>query len=183
MSRKSNVRKQQSKKKAQKPKKSKPAEAPVEKNKSEEHSYAVFAVGKEKFAIDLDYITEILHTFKIISVPHLPEMFSGVVKLRGASIAVINLQTLLKGEKTETEVRPCLITKVGTRAMGFLVDSDVVIIAAGQGRLCPLPDSFTKEEVKFLEGIFWTDQTFVGILKPKEMLEVLTQWRQENEEI
>ena len=183
MSRKSNTRKQQSKKKAQKPKQSKSTEVPVEKNRSEEHSFAVFAVGKEKFAINLDYITEILHTFKIVSVPHLPEMFSGVVKLRGASIAVIDLQTLLKGEKIETEVRPCLITKVGTRTMGFLADSDVAIIAAGQGRLCPLPDSFTKEEVKFLEGIFWTDQTFVGILKPKEMIEVLTQWRQENEEI
>ena len=66
MSRKSNARKQQSKKKAQKPKQSKPTEVLVEKDRSEEHSYAVFAVGKEKFAIDLDYITEILQTIKIV---------------------------------------------------------------------------------------------------------------------
>lgn len=165
------IRKQRTKKKAQKAK------------KSEEHSFAVFDVGKEKFAINLDSVTEILNTFEIVSVPHLPKMFSGVVKLRGESVPVVDLQTLLKEEKIKTEMRPCLITKVGTKTMGFLVDSDVAIITTEQGKLYPLPDSFTRKEVEFLEGIFWTDKTFVGILKPKEMVEVLAQWRQENEKI
>lgn len=183
MSRKTKTRKQRTKKKAQKAKESEDTKAPVEKDKSEEHSFAVFDVGKEKFAINLDAVTEILHTFEIVSVPHLPKMFSGVVKLRGESVPVVDLQTLLKEEKIETEIRPCLITKVCTKTMGFLVDSDVAIITTEQGKLCPLPDSFTREEVEFLEGIFWIDKTFVGILKPKEMVEVLAQWRQENEKI
>jgi purine-binding chemotaxis protein CheW len=177
------TRKQRTKKKAHKVKERKDTGMPVEKNKSKEHSFAVFDVGKEKFAINLDSVTEILHTFKIVSVPHLPRMFSGVVKLRGESVPLIDLQTLLKEEKIETEIRPCLITEVGTKTMGFLVDSDVAIITTGQEKLYPLPDSFAREEGEFLEGIFWTDKTFVGILKPKEMVEVLAQWRQENEKI
>jgi len=148
-----------------------------------EESYAVFDVGDEKYAINLDSIKEILHTFKIVTVPHLPEMFSGVVKLRGESIPVVDLQNLLKVSLTESSVRPCLITKIGDSIMGFLVDSDVTIIATEQFKLYPLPDCFTRDEIEFLEGIIWIDNTFVGILKPREMVEILAQWRQGNEKI
>jgi len=156
---------------------------PENRNETKEENYAVFSVGNEKYAINLDSIKEILHTFKIMTVPHLPETFSGVVKLRGESVPVVDLQNLLKESITETALKPCLITKIGDSTMGFLVDSDVSIITTEQFKLHPLPDCFTREEVEFLEGILWMDNTFVGVLKPREMVEILAQWRQENEKI
>ena len=154
-----------------------------EENEIQEESYAVFDVGKEKFAINLDTIKEILHTFNVMNVPHLPEMFSGVVKLRGESVPVVDLQNLLKQTTTGETERPCLIAKIGDSTMGFLVDSDVSIITKEQFKVYPLPDCFTREEIEFFEGILRIDNTFVGILKPREMLEILAQWRQGNEKV
>ncbi|MGB3341971.1 MAG: chemotaxis protein CheW [bacterium] len=156
---------------------------PENRDETKEESYAIFNVGNEKFAINLDSIKEILHTFKIMTVPHLPELFSGIVKLRGESVPVVDLQNLLKESVTEVTIKPCLITKLGDSSMGFLIDSDVSIITTEQFKLHPLPDCFTREEIEFLEGILWVDNTFVGVLKPREMVEILAQWRQENEKI
>ncbi len=152
-------------------------------NSSKERSYAIFLVGKEQFAIDLDEILEMLHTFDIISVPHLPSAFSGIVNLRGQSVPVVGLQRVLKEEQVKTEAKTCLITVVGSSKIGLLVDSDVEIVSSEFGSLHPLPDCYTKDEAKFLAGIFWTDDKLVGILRPKEMLEVLTQWREDDEKI
>ena len=154
-----------------------------QKQELKEESYAVFDVGREKFAINLDNIKEILHTFKVMNVPHLPEMFFGIVKLRGESVPIVDLQTLLKQSDTGVDTKPCLITKIGSTTMGFLVDSDVTIITTEQSRIYPLPDCFTREELEFLEGILKVDNTFVGVLKPREMVEILAQWRQENEKV
>ena len=170
--------------KKKKPKKIQKQKGIIEqKEKTHEESYAVFDIGKEKFAINLDNIKEILHSFKLMNVPHLPEMFSGVVKLRGESIPVVDLQHLLKQSATEVTAKPCLITKIGRSTMGFLVNSDVTIITSEQSKIYPLPDCFTRDEIEFLEGILRIDNTFIGVLKPREMVEILAQWRQEDEKV
>lgn len=160
-----------------------PKKRSTEIDKAEENSYAVFNVGKERFALNLDCVKEILHNFEIYTVPHLPKLFSGVVKLRGESIPVVELRTLLKENGDKAEMKPCLITKIGDSTMGFLVDSDVSIITAEKENIYSLPDCFTREEIEFLDGILWTDNTFAGVLKPREMIEILAQWRQNNEKI
>lgn len=150
---------------------------------SEEKSFAFFIIGKELFAIELGSILEILHTFNIVSVPHLPKVFSGVINLRNESVPVADLQKLLKEEKIETETKVCLITLIGSSKIGFLVDSDVEIITSEEGKFYPLPDCYTKEEAEFLDGIFWVKDKFIGILKPKEVMETLAEWREDNEKI
>jgi len=149
---------------------------------TKERSFAIFAVGFEWFAIDLDSILEILHSFEIISVPHMPDSFCGVTSLRGESVPVVDSQKLLKQESKIGGAKSCIITLMDATKIGFLVDSDVEVVNLNQGRFCPLPDCYTKDEAKFLEGIFWIGDKFVGIIKPNQALEVLTEWRKENEE-
>ncbi len=149
----------------------------------EEQSYAIFSVGEELFAINLDSILEILHEFDLVDVPHLPETFSGVVDLRGESIPVVELRNLLSEKNIETETRACLVTNVGTSKIGLLVDSDVEIVTSEQGDIHPLPDCFTKEETEFLDGIFWVKDKFVGLLRPKGMMETLAASKEKNEKI
>lgn len=146
-----------------------------------ERNFAVFTVGKEWYAFDLDLVLEILHTFDIVSVPHLAELFSGVVYLREESIPVVDLRRLLKENSHEPKVRTCLMTMVGSKKIGFLVDSDAEIVGLEAGKFYPLPDCFSKEEADFIEGIFWLDDKFIGILNPQRALEVLGGWRGKNE--
>ena len=141
-----------------------------------ERSFAVFAVGKEWFAVDLDSTLEILHTFEIVTVPHLPETFSGVTNLRGESVPIVDMQKLLRAEAETAATKTCLVMMLGATKIGFLIDSDVEIVSAVQGKLYPLPDCYSKDEAKFLEAIFWLSDRFVGILRPAQALEVLTSW-------
>ena len=142
--------------------------------------FALFAVGKEKFCIDLDDITEILDTCEIFPVAHLPESFAGITKLHGTSIPVVDMRRLLSEENVDAPARACLLTTVRSSPLGLLVDSDVTIAASRKGKLLPLPDCYTKEEAEFLEGIFWLEDSLFGILKPKQMVEELAQWRVKN---
>ena len=148
----------------------------------DERNFAVFVVGGEWFGIDLNSIMEILHDFDVIPVPHLPAAFAGVTNLRGESLPVVDMKKLLSESEVKSEIVSCLITAVGRAKIGLLVDSDVEIVSAGNGRLYPLPGFYTKDEMKFLESIFWFKDKFIGILKPEPTLEVLTEWRMENEE-
>ncbi len=156
----------------------------IEASKAEDKSLAVFGVGKEWFAIELDAILEIIHSFELISVPHLPVSFIGVVNLRGESVPVIDLRSLLKEKEPDedkTEVRPCLITIIDDSKIGFLVDTEVEIVNFNEGKFSPLPDIYSKEEAKFLAGIFWYQDRFAGVLKPRELIDTLTEWRQNDE--
>ena len=146
----------------------------VKKPPSDERSFAVFSVGRERFCFDLDLVLETLYTFNIIEVSHLPEPFVGVIKLKGATVPVVDLQKLLKEEEVETEMKTCLIVSTGTSNTGFITDSDIEIVPAEKGRVHPLPDCYTAEEAKFLEGIFWLEDNFIGILKAKEMIDSLS---------
>jgi len=146
-----------------------------------ERSFAIFAVGTEWYAINLDLISEIITSFEILSVPHLPESFSGVINLRGESVPVVDLRKLLKIEEAETKTRICVITMIRSSKIGLLVDSDVEIVNLADGRFYPLPDCYTKDEAKFLEGIFLVEDKLAGILIPERVIEVLTEWRSEDE--
>ncbi|UCG93377.1 MAG: chemotaxis protein CheW [candidate division WOR-3 bacterium] len=148
-----------------------------------ERTFAVFTVGKGWYAFDLDLVLEILHAFNLVSVPHLAELFSGVVYVREESIPVVDLRRLLKEDSHEPEVRTCLMTMVGASKIGFLVDSDPEIVDLKAGKFCPLPDSFSKEEADFIEGIFWLSDKFIGILNPLRALEVLGGWREQGEKV
>ncbi len=154
-----------------------------EKTAREEKSLAIFGVGKEWFAIELDTILEILHTYQLISVPHLPVSFVGVVNLRGESIPIVDLRNLLKEDEIETPTRPCLITVIDDTKIGLLADTEIEIIDFSKGRFFPLPDVYTKDEAEFLAGIFWFQDRFIGILRVGALIGTLTEWRQNNDKI
>jgi purine-binding chemotaxis protein CheW len=139
--------------------------------------FALFAVGKEKFCIDLDNVNEILDTCEVVPAVHLPECFAGITKLHGASVPVINMRKLLNEDDVGASARACVLTTVRSTSVGLLVDSDVTIAALRKGKLLPLPDCYTKEEAEFLEGIFWLGDSLFGILKPQQVVEGLAQWR------
>jgi purine-binding chemotaxis protein CheW len=146
-----------------------------------ERSFAVFTVGKEWYAVDLNATLEILHSFDVVAVPHLPEIFSGVTNLRGESVPVVDLKKLMGAEQAPDNISVCLIMLFGPTKIGFLIDSEVEIVSAAQGRVYPLPDCFTKDEARFLEAVFWIDDRFIGLLKPGQALEVLTKWESPEE--
>lgn len=145
--------------------------------------YAVFRVGKEKFCIDLDLIHEIINTFSIHSAPHLPKVFSGVITLRGESMPAVDLYRLLHKENRREGARTCLVVSIGSSRVGFLVDSDVEMVAAKHGSLHPLPDCYNEEESDVLDGIFWVGGEFIGILRPHDVVRIIAKCAEDDEKV
>ena len=146
-----------------------------------ENKIAVFRVGEEMFAFHLDAIRETLYSFTLKTVEHLPEIYKGIISFQKKSVPVVSLRELLELESTGTTDPVCVVVAMGGDYMGFLVDTDIDIIPESMGQRQPLPDCYTLEEAEFIEGIFWLDQRFIGILNPLRMMEVLVGWRKGDE--
>jgi chemotaxis signal transduction protein len=146
-----------------------------------ENKIAVFRVGEEMFAFHLDVIMETLYSFALKPVEHLPEIYKGIISFRKKSVPVVSLLELFKLESAGSDDPVCVIVAMRGEHMGFLVDTDIDIIPESMGQRHPLPDCYTLEEAEFIEGIFWLDQRFIGILNPLRMMEVLVGWRKGNE--
>ena len=101
--------------------------------------YAVFRVGQQKYAVDVDNIIEVLHQFTVERVSHLPDVFPGVINLRGTSIPVVDLPCLLREETIASDEKTCLIAMLDKEQIGFLIDSDIEIIMSDEGRVHALP--------------------------------------------
>lgn len=157
------------------------AKPPVEQSK--EKSYAVFQVGREKFCVELDLIHEIIHTFSVHAAPHLSKVYTGIINLRGDSMPVVDLCRLLHEEKIAKGIRTCFVASIGSSRVGFLVDSDLEIVTTKKGRLYTLPDCYDKEESKFLDGIFWRGDDFIGVLKPQELVSIRAKQVENDEEV
>jgi purine-binding chemotaxis protein CheW len=153
----------------------------VDPGESSEAKVAVFQVGIEMYAFPLESIVETIYSFTLAHVAHLPDVFAGIVNLRGRSLPVVSLHELLKVEKCEDPTPVCVIVKMNGDLMGFLIDSDIEIVPEHMGTRHALPDCFTAEEGEFIEGIFWLEQRFVGILNPRRMMEILAGWRNGDE--
>lgn len=149
----------------------------------DEQAYAVFSVGREKFCFILDDIIETIYNYNVAALPHLPETFSGVIKVKGESLPLIDLKQLLHEDDVPTEQRPCVLVLLGSAKMGFILDSDIEIVSSKQCTVYTLPDCYSTDEARFLAGIMRYNNTFVGILKPKEMMQVLAHWEEGNETI
>jgi len=142
---------------------------------------AVFHIGEEMYAFRLDIIMETLYTYTVSPVAHLPEVYKGVITFQGETLPVVSLRELLHAGETGSPAAVCIIIALNGDRMGFLIDTDIDIVPATTGQRYPLPDCYTLEESEFIEGIFWLDQRFIGILNPRRMMEVLAGWRRSNE--
>ena len=139
--------------------------------------YAVFRVGQQKYAVDVDNIIEVLHQFTVERVSHLPDVFPGVINLRGTSIPVVDLPCLLREETIASDEKTCLIAMLDKEQIGFLIDSDIEIIMSDEGRVHALPDCYTREEAGFIDGILGLKDDFMAILNPDGVIKTLTDWQ------
>jgi len=146
-----------------------------------EQKFAIFSVGKEMFGIDLDMILETLYTYHVIPVEHLPETYKGIIKLKGKSIPVVMLRELLNEDTPVSSMQVCIIIRVGDSRVGLLVDSDIEIIPSTTGTLHALPDCYSRDEAEFITNILWLEQSFIGILDCRRMMEILAGWKEEHE--
>jgi purine-binding chemotaxis protein CheW len=100
-----------------------------------------FRVGEQDYCIDIDVVREIRGWSPTTVLPHAPPYVTGVINLRGAVVAVVDLAARLGlGRTVPTPRHVVIIITLGTQTIGLLADVVSDILSLSQIALQPVPD-------------------------------------------
>ncbi|MCB0325312.1 MAG: purine-binding chemotaxis protein CheW [Bdellovibrionales bacterium] len=107
--------------------------------------YLTFALGEEKYGLDILKVVEIFGIMKITRVPRCPSFVKGVINLRGRVIPVIDLRLKLSMEERAHDEKTCIIvTNVSlggdSLVIGMIVDTVLEVRDFTDASLEPAPD-------------------------------------------
>lgn len=109
-----------------------------------ENLFLTFLLGRDAFAIAIDYVSEIVQLQPIVPVPQQQVFMKGVMNLRGDIIPVIDLKQRLRGEETQPSDRTCIIvTNIGGERAGMMVDNVSEVANVPPADILPVTDSGT----------------------------------------
>ncbi len=134
-----------------------------------------FVIGKDRFALDILMVQEIMKTTTITNLPNSPDFIEGVINLRGSIIPVIDLSRRLNlplQEESSMSKTRIIITNVNNQITGFMVDSVSKVLKIQESSIEPPPDIVTAGlESQYIFGVSEIDGRLVTILDFSRILE------------
>jgi purine-binding chemotaxis protein CheW len=133
-----------------------------------------FGMGETLFALPVALVQEILDPRPVSRLPNSPPHLLGVIDVRGSSVAVIDLRTLLgeppRAEQPDTRI---MVLQIGPRGGGagslqvaLRVDRVIEVTGLDDGRLEALAEAaFIDWDQRMVEGIGRRNGTFVAVLR------------------
>jgi purine-binding chemotaxis protein CheW len=131
----------------------------------------VVTVEKDRYALPLAAVREVVSEYRVTPVPCAPVAIRGVVNLRGEIVSVTDLAIVL-GLRGEASVRPAPLVVVtdGSVTTALLVDSVAGIATVSQEELAP-PLAVTDDaHAEAVSGSFTTDEGPVALLDTGALL-------------
>jgi purine-binding chemotaxis protein CheW len=128
-----------------------------------------FTLGSETYAVDIDYVSEIVDRGTLTTVPNAPHFVEGVMDLRGRTTSIVNPKQLLDVAPGDDSKR-IVIFDPGKfddeAAVGWLVDEvdQVVRVGADDVERPPL------ETNESIEGIIKRDGELVIWISPVDAI-------------
>lgn len=135
----------------------------------EERKVAVFRVGLNDCGIDIKDIFEIIRVPKINLLPKVQDYILGVINLRGSIIPILDLKKRYLDEFTEISYDTrIIISQIGEKKIGFLVDEVSEIIGFHQKVITSTKEMLTTLDNEFLEEIVEINNQLVLLLNIKK---------------
>ena len=150
--------------------------------------YVTFKSGDEYFAVDIQYVNEIIVYQEITKVPESEDYIKGLINLRGKIIPVIDVRIRFKQEPFEYTDRTCIIVvKVKQTVVGLIVEKIAEVVEISEDDIIPSP-SLAKLETpqnRYVEAVGKVGDDVKLILNPDTLLkddEILALEREKEEE-
>lgn len=107
----------------------------------DQNDVVAFRIGEEDYCIDIDVVREIRGWSPTTILPHAPDYVTGLINLRGAVVAVVDLAARLGLGRTQaTHRNVIIIVDLGTQTVGLLADVVSDILRIDDGALKPVPE-------------------------------------------
>ena len=144
----------------------------IEKNESTKAQELVaFMVGDQEFCIDIMSVREIRGWAPATPIPHAPSFMRGVINLRGAILPIIDLASRLGLPAVEPTARHVIIvSQVGDRIAGLLVDAVSDIISFRVDMIQATPDVASHVAQTFIKGVVAQDNRMISIISVDSIL-------------
>jgi chemotaxis signal transduction protein len=108
-----------------------------------EDKYLTFELFSENYAIQIEYVKEIISLCDITAVPKSPSYVEGIINRRGEIIPIINLRNIVMAGGGESEPTNIVIVEYDDVLLGVLIDKIKETITIGAENVTPLPQNNT----------------------------------------
>ena len=137
-----------------------------------------FILGGDLFAIEINFIREIIELESITRVPMMPMFVRGIINLRGTVVPVIDLSIRFGRSATEIKPSSCVAivslphTNNRYTEVGFLLDAVCEVLEIPRDEIDPTPTFGVSIRGDFIEGIATINSRFAIILDIQKALSV-----------
>jgi purine-binding chemotaxis protein CheW len=123
-------------------------------SQTDQTEVVAFRIGEQDYCIDIGVVREIRGWTPTTVLPHAPDHVTGVINLRGAVVAVIDLAARLGLGKTVPNGRNVvIIVSPGDRTVGLLADVVSDILGLTDDMLQPVPEVASDTARRFITNV------------------------------
>lgn len=138
--------------------------------------YLTFALGEERYGIEILKVQEIIGVSAITKVPKSPPFLKGVINLRGKIIPIVDLRLKLGMAEKEYDDATCFIVvnaliKNKSIAIGIVVDTVQEVISFEEVDIQPVPDYGASLNTNYIIGMGKTQEDVVILIDINTTLE------------
>ena len=130
-----------------------------------------FRIGTQEFCVDIMAVREIRGWTSATPIPHSPNYVRGVINLRGAVLPIVDLAARLGFAVSEPTARSVIIvTHIGNRTVGLMVDAVSDILTVSDDLVQPTPDVTCDTVKAFVKGILAIDDRMISLISLDHVL-------------
>lgn len=125
----------------------------IEENEdTQKDKYITFLLGDEEYAIEIQYVNEIIGMQKYTYLPDMPDYIKGVIKLRNSVYPIIDARKKFHLQEKEYGDRTCIIiVTINETTVGLIVDLVNEVLDIPEEHVAPPPRSNMKQS--YIKGI------------------------------
>jgi purine-binding chemotaxis protein CheW len=124
-----------------------------------------FRIGAQEFCVDIMAVREIRGYTPATAVPQAPSFVRGVINLRGAVLAIVDLAARLGFPPVEPSARHVIIVvNIDSQAVGLLVDAVLDILTIEDAAIQPTPEVASEMAKLFTRGVLAIDGRMISLI-------------------
>lgn len=130
-----------------------------------------FQLGKERFALPLLGVREVVALGNITPVPQSPAYFLGIMNLRGLIVSIVDLRKKIGVPALAGAENAVVICSLGEVLIGFLVDAVLAVVSPRAEELSDVSAIQGQRKDSFLTGVYRQKEGIVLLVDPLKLVD------------
>ena len=136
-------------------------------------AWVTFGIERERFALPVTAVVEILRVTMITRIPHAPHSVRGIVNMRGRVIPVVDLRERMGYPvQNTTKKSRILVTLARGRTIGLLVDRVDHVWQLDRLQVTDPPGDVMTSQSEYIIGMYRREDALLILLDPESVVSV-----------